>query len=648
MPPSRLPSPDTGTEAHPGWRSRWHAVLSWPRRRRRARVATLLLLVLLIPLTALAALTGSSAVTRWSDREAADEIQGDSTALSALMACRIAMLDEYVPSAALAQAADFGLDAKKINDMFGIDYAAAVRQVRPRTDRASALRVYPPLKADYAQLVQLRPSIDAGHAKFSAVVGLFNRFVADVDTIWQARFDHLRRAVGTSSGALGLLSQQVEATSDTFAVLTAAQRVSTQTELVVKGPGTPRSVKALIEARSTFAAYSAGFPGRLGPHAAAAWRTWQHDPAALEWEKVVAQTVDYALAGRRSPLAGSILAYGSAFSKEPRWLNELTAVIGGASTDMKEVARREELAATGSYQFDAFVFALSVLFVASATLLMTRAVVRPLRRLAASARRVAEGDFTLRTIPPTGPREVADTILAVDDMTAVLAAVESFTVTLAKDPTAPSLDVPLPGRTGLALQTTLDLLRESVLASERQRVVLNEVATHDSLTGVLNRKAAFDAVSRELSRACREHTSVMVLFIDLDGLKSINDNYGHRTGDDAIRLTAKALRDAVRASDVVARLGGDEFLVAGGAARSHAEIQALAERAHAAVTGCSLQADGQVIPLRCSIGIGLSEPGDDVEALVHRADQALYGAKTGGRDRICWQPAAPSLAALGG
>jgi diguanylate cyclase (GGDEF)-like protein len=648
MPPPSLPSPDTGTAAHPGWRSRWYAVLSWPRRRRRARVATLLVLVLLIPLTALAALTGASAVTRWSDRQAADQVQRDSTALSALMASRIAMLDEYVPSAALAQAADFGLDAKKIDDMFGIDYAAAVRQARPRTDGAAALRAYPLLTADYAELVQLRPKIDAGQVKFSVVVALFTRFAADVDTIWNAQFDDLRRAVGTSSGALGLLSQRVEATSDTFAVLTAAQHVSTDTEQVVKGPGTPISAKALIEARSTLAAYSAGFPGRLGPDAAAAWRTWQHDPAAGNWEKVVSQTVDFALAGRRSPLAGNVLAYGDAFSKEPRWLNELTAVIEGASTDTREVAHRAALAATRSYQFDLIVFALSVLFVAGATLLMARAVVRPLRRLAASARRVAEGDFTLQTIPPTGPREVADTILAVDDMTAVLAAVESFTVTLAKDPTAPALDVPLPGRTGLALQTTLDLLRESVLASERQRVVLNEVATHDSLTGVLNRKAAFDAVSRGLSRACREHTSVMVLFIDLDGLKSINDNYGHRTGDDAICLTAKALRDAVRASDVVARLGGDEFLVAGGAARSHAEIQALAERAHAAVTGCSLQADGRVIPLRCSIGIGLSEPGDDVEALVHRADQALYRAKTGGRDRICWQPAAPSLAALGG
>jgi diguanylate cyclase (GGDEF)-like protein len=236
----------------------------------------------------------------------------------------------------------------------------------------------------------------------------------------------------------------------------------------------------------------------------------------------------------------------------------------------------------------------------------------------------------------SGPREVADTISAVDEMTAVLAAVEAFTVTLADDPTSPSLDLPLPGRTGEALQTTLDRLRESVREAEKQRALLQEVATHDGLTGLLNRNAALDAVSRDLSRARREHTTVMVLFVDLDGLKTINDTYGHRVGDDAIRLAAAALRGAARDSDVVARLGGDEFLVAGGPVDSRDDVQALADRLRDAVAHIALTVDERSVPLRCSVGIAMSEPGDNVEALIHKADQALYEGKTAGRNRSRW------------
>ena len=247
------------------------------------------------------------------------------------------------------------------------------------------------------------------------------------------------------------------------------------------------------------------------------------------------------MAGRRSPLATDQIAYGVAFTKEPKWLNVLTAVTVGASTDMSDIAHHEALSASRSYRDQVAVFVLSVLLAAGATVLLARAVVRPLRRLAAAARRVAEGDFDLPPVKPGGPREVADTIKAVDEMTSVFAAVEAFTVTLAEEPDAPSLDVPLPGRTGRALQTTLNRLRESVRHAERQRVILHEMATHDSLTGLLNRQAARAALHRELARARRDEGTVMMLFVDLDNLKTINDSFGHQIGDEAIRLTGQAL-----------------------------------------------------------------------------------------------------------
>ncbi len=606
---------------------------------RRPRVALLLALVLLVPLTALAALTGSSAAKSRTQHQVSARVERDATKLGELMAARVLVAHEYVPSSALAAAAAFKISPAQVKQIFGIDYQAQLRDARKPLDANAALRSDPILVADLQRLYQLRPLIDNGSATADTIRTFFERLEADVDNVWRVRFQAMQHNIEKLTGKTGLVAQRVDALSDSFAVLMAATSRAQQSNLVVNGPGTPASVKLLIEANGAFASSTNEFPAGLGPRATAAWNTWLADPQARAWEKTITQTVDTALAGRTSPLATDLVAYGAAFTKEPRWLTELTAVTVGASTDMSDVAHREALSADRSYRAEVAVFGLSVLLAAGATILLARAVVRPLRRLAAAARRVAEGDFALQTVKPSGPREVADTITAVDEMTSVFSAVEAFTVTLAENPDAPSLDVPLPGRTGRALQTTLNRLRESVRHAERQRAILHEMATHDSLTGLLNRQAARSALRRELARARRESATVMMLYVDLDNLKAINDSHGHKAGDDAIRLTGQALRDGARESDIVARIGGDEFVVAGAIDGTH-EIQALADRLRHAVASCELISGDALIPLRCSIGLACSAPGDDVDALVHKADQALYAAKALGRDRTAWHEGA--------
>ncbi len=604
--------------------------------RRRPRTALLLTLLLLIPLTTLAAVTGSAALSSGRAARAAESVQTSAADLASLMTARVAILDEYVPAAALAQAADLHVSAAQIRSMFGVDYPAALRAARRVVDSNPVLRTNPLLAADLNRVRLLRHDIDSGRGSSPVISAAFARLTADIDSLWSGQFAQLRRDVATYLSGGGRLPQLVEVTADGFTVLNAATRRASEVRDVVAGNGRPPLAKALIEANSAFFTAATGFPGRLGPRAAAAWRTWQHDPAAIGWERIISQTVDLTLAGKRSPLAASALAYGAAFINEPVWLNDLTDVLVASAADMQDVAHQGKQHAVAGYQRELAIFGFSLLLVIAAALLLSRAIVRPLRQLAAAARNVVEGVFSVAVIAPTGPREVADTIAAVDDMTAVLAAVEDYTVALAANPTAPALDARLPGRTGLALQTTLDRLRESMLAAERQRLVLSEVAAEDGLTGLLNRRAAFEAVGRELSRAARGPGAVVALFIDLDGLKAINDTYGHQAGDRAIRLVAQALKAAARSSDVVGRIGGDEFLVAGAVNVPGAEVLALAQRAHTAVGDCSFDVAGRLVRLACSIGIGLSEPGDDVEALVHRADMALYRAKTQGRNRVEW------------
>jgi len=206
------------------------------------------------------------------------------------------------------------------------------------------------------------------------------------------------------------------------------------------------------------------------------------------------------------------------------------------------------------------------------------------------------------------------------------------------------LDDPLPGRTGLALQQAIDRLRTSVHQAETHRAELFELATHDSLTGLLNRAAAFTAIQHDLSRARRDGTQLLAFYVDLDGLKLLNDSYGHEVGDEAIARTADALRNTTRDSDVVARLGGDEFMVVGPVPEGgRDEIAAFAERIRAAVSLQTVQVgDDEAAPLRCSIGVALSDDRtESSEALVRAADEAMYSAKHAGRDRIAWTDAAP-------
>jgi diguanylate cyclase (GGDEF)-like protein len=607
-----------------------------PNGRRLPRVALLLALVLLFPVTGLAALTGSSAISTWQERQAAVKVRDDIAAPSSLMTARALVVNEGVASIAVANARENGLGIARLKQLSGVDFEALLRTSRPAVDASAALHKYPSLRADLLTLAALRHELDANTAGYEDVLQFYTGFTAHIDAIWQQQLTDLRRTVTTASRGSGLLAERINMLPTAYAVLTTTARRAADTNSLLRRPHDTASLHALIEADGEYAANSKAVSGRLGPKAEAAWKAMQNDPKVTAFLAVIAQTEQLALAGKASPLVTDLISHAQAFSNANQWLLDLDAVVQGAGEDVRALANTEADAAAGSFRLELAIFLLSVLFAAAAAVLLTRSVVRPLRRLSDTARKVAEGDFTLPAVRASGPREVVETVQAVDDMTAVLAAVESFTVTLAKDPTAPSLDVPLPGRTGLALQTTLDRLRESVREAERQRMRLHEVATRDGLTGLLNRDAAVDAVAAELTRARRDHTTVMLLFIDLDGLKAINDTFGHKFGDDAIQAAGRALRGATRTGDIVARLGGDEFLIAGGPVHDHGDVQALADRVHRAVADRTHSPALRGVVLRCSIGIALSEPGDNVESLIHKADQALYAAKNEGRNQTRW------------
>lgn len=165
---------------------------------------------------------------------------------------------------------------------------------------------------------------------------------------------------------------------------------------------------------------------------------------------------------------------------------------------------------------------------------------------------------------------------------------------------------------------------------------LHRLATHDPLTGALNRNGLVQALRRHFG--LRQVPPLVWLMLDLDHFKRVNDTLGHRSGDKLLQAVAQALMQHVRAEDLVARLGGEEFLV-GVVGPGPGLAEALAERLRAAVAELPFAGftgpDGK--PWRCSVSIGVSPPfvqASEWETALRIADDALYAAKAAGRDRV--------------
>jgi len=182
-----------------------------------------------------------------------------------------------------------------------------------------------------------------------------------------------------------------------------------------------------------------------------------------------------------------------------------------------------------------------------------------------------------------------------------------------------------------------------VTEARQTREKLRFLATHDSLTELLNRRELVTRISGILGRSPRTGGNVGVLFIDLDGLKPVNDTYGHAVGDGVIVTVARRIRDQVRSDDALARFGGDEFVLVLPAIHSAADAERIAESLHRAVE-VPMDIDGHDIRMTISIGVSVAHPGQDPGVAMQRADAALYRAKREGRARTAvYNPASDGI-----
>ncbi len=173
-------------------------------------------------------------------------------------------------------------------------------------------------------------------------------------------------------------------------------------------------------------------------------------------------------------------------------------------------------------------------------------------------------------------------------------------------------------------------------------------ATHDRLTSLLNRGVIVELLMREIGRSQREKNCTVVMMIDIDHFKTVNDQHGHATGDEVLREVSRRLQNSVRSYDMVGRYGGEEFLVVLNKCEpSHAFVRA--EHIRRSIGARNVKTQAGDLKVTVSIGLALTSkfPGLDADGIMHRADMALYEAKHGGRNCVKEAHIQPAEAPVG-
>lgn len=177
-----------------------------------------------------------------------------------------------------------------------------------------------------------------------------------------------------------------------------------------------------------------------------------------------------------------------------------------------------------------------------------------------------------------------------------------------------------------SLVEEISMLRGKVAQLQERCEQLDQLAHQDSLIDLPNRRGFMRVLERLIDRVQRYGENAAMLFVDVDGLKAINDTFGHQAGDQALIQVARLLSGGVRKSDVVARLGGDEFgilLVHSDEAAAHETAARLVDL----IADCEFMHGGHSLPLSVAIGAGIVSGEDTPEKVMARADAEMYRRK---------------------
>lgn len=178
----------------------------------------------------------------------------------------------------------------------------------------------------------------------------------------------------------------------------------------------------------------------------------------------------------------------------------------------------------------------------------------------------------------------------------------------------------------VSLLREVEVLRDELDRAKSRLAEMEQLADTDTLSPIANRRAFVRELTRIMSYATRYKVSTSLLFFDLNGLKQINDTYGHAAGDAVLMHTADIFQENIRGSDIVGRLGGDEFaIILSHATEEQARLKA--EQLLEALANSTIRYDGNEIKMTSAVGVYTFGPEETPSMVLERADKAMYAHK---------------------
>jgi diguanylate cyclase (GGDEF)-like protein len=600
-----------------------------------------LLVLVLVPLTALGLQTARTATARSHTAAQAARVQLRAQALSKVIRLGFAMLDERAPMLVELQARRIQIPAETAAAVLGFGLSSWRSDTRARTDAALAGLPAWAGPAGMAELVaRVRQPDDTVRGPTDASAALLLTGQQAVEARAREISTDLANQIGGAQGSSSVLRDLVALQLVYQAALLQADLAERLFDISI-AQGDAATVRA--ELARDAARYEAvtGEINSMGSQAVR--KTWQDilgSPAAVRFNQVIATAELFGRAPDVGVKSKSAEIYRQVLERRKLHVQ----LVGQASGVVDADVRRMRSVADSAYRAALIEGLVVGLLALLGAWFLSRGVTRPLHDIAARARRIRDGDLSVDASAGRGPREVVAVAQAFNDVAANLRLLEEQATALADGDTEhESLQRRVPGQLGRSLQISVARLSVSLTAREQLESRLRHEATHDRLTGLLNRPSAIVALEQGVARAHRLGSGLAVLVVDLDGLKRVNEAIGHATGDEVLRQVAARLARTVRGGDIVARLGADEFAIVA-EVTGIGEAMELGQRLVQDLASVPVASIGPILAPRnpnapssvsASVGIALTLDGRATPtSLLRDADAAVHRAKETGGARI--------------
>ena len=607
-------------------------------------LAARLLTVLLVPVIGLQIFAYREVQAHRSAAQSAAEVRSQVAILQRSGQLIVPLYIEYTATDGVTQAEQLGIDRTALAAATGIDFLELVADARVELDQglndlvaagagltlSSGTTLDDEAESIRGQLAEVRTAFDGADQEADDVEVTFSRLISLLDEL---------NARGRSVFDSATTSELARVRAETGLLLDTLGYATTELYLLAQAGingGDREDVIGAVEASGSFDSSFAGLRAIIAPdrrpafdEAMADYSFVAVDASLPIWaaRMLSASDLDVEIIDSSSVLGSIVNLLTASFER-------LTALQTYSDTFLaEEVAIVDRIRADAeNSQHDALVVMLAAIGISLVLLgLVLLSILRPLRRLTRQSQQVVEGDLALAEAKPTGPTDIRVVIRSFNQMVTTLRAYDAQVRRLALGDT--QIDHTLPGRLGDTLRQSVSHLAAVTAKLHASEAAANVQARTDSLTGLANRTAALEHLAVLASQARTDKLSSAVVFLDLDGFKSVNDMQGHGEGDRILGEIGARL-SAACPNELVARIGGDEFIVLIDGVSDPDEVTALALRLIDIVSEPCAGSGGQLFAISASAGVSFVDGTRDPLDCIAQADSAVYHAKESGRRRV--------------